>query len=150
MGAELAVRSGLGTLVLDVRRGDGPGGCFGYTFAAVAATDEFIRSSTSEAAAVIRGVRNVQARLRQDPSLAGTVGRKLFPEAEASLIGDVVARDLPYYDCAIAPGVISSMNRYCRRIGLLSRDVRYDAIVATEFQDICVSDAAPVNPSRPG
>ena len=149
MGAELAIRSGLGTLVLDVRRGDGPDGCFGYTFAAVGATDEFIRSSPSEAAAVIRGIRNVQARLRRDPGLAGTVGRKLFPAAEAGLIGDVVARDLPYYDCAITPETISSMNRYCQRIGLLDRDARYDDVVAAEFQDVRKPDAGSVNPSGP-
>ena len=39
MGAEVAVRSGAGTVVLDVRRGDGPQGCFDYTFASLAATD---------------------------------------------------------------------------------------------------------------
>ena len=31
MGAELAIRRGVATLVLDVRRGDGPKGCFDYT-----------------------------------------------------------------------------------------------------------------------
>ncbi len=31
MGAELAVRRGVGTVVLDARRGDGPAGCFDYT-----------------------------------------------------------------------------------------------------------------------
>ena len=31
MGAELAVRSGAGKIVLDVRRGDGPEVCFDYT-----------------------------------------------------------------------------------------------------------------------
>src|SRR5215831_8212344 len=39
MGAEVAVRRGAGTRVLDVRRGDGPRPCFDYTMAAVAATD---------------------------------------------------------------------------------------------------------------
>ena len=42
MGAELAVRRGVGTVVLDVRRGDGPSTCFDYTFASVAATDRLI------------------------------------------------------------------------------------------------------------
>src|SRR5258708_2847054 len=39
MGCEVAVRRGIGTVVLDVRRGDGPKGCFNYTMACVAATD---------------------------------------------------------------------------------------------------------------
>src|SRR5215472_7805748 len=39
MGAEVAVRRGIGTVVLDVRRGDGPKDCFNYTMASIAATD---------------------------------------------------------------------------------------------------------------
>src|SRR5579862_4829687 len=41
-GAEVAVRRGVGTIVLDVRRGDGPAGCFNYTMSALAATDRLI------------------------------------------------------------------------------------------------------------
>src|SRR5471032_1633 len=39
MGTEVAQRSGAGTLVLDVRRGDGPKACFNYTMASVATTE---------------------------------------------------------------------------------------------------------------
>src|SRR6185437_16469605 len=42
MGAEVAVRKGVGTLVLDVRRGDGPKPCFNYTMASIATTDKLI------------------------------------------------------------------------------------------------------------
>src|SRR5580765_7838161 len=38
MGAEVAVRRGVGTVVLDIRRGDGPQECFDYTMASIAAT----------------------------------------------------------------------------------------------------------------
>ncbi len=37
MGAEIAVRRGVGTVVLDVRRGDGPKPCFNYTMPVIAA-----------------------------------------------------------------------------------------------------------------
>ncbi len=36
MGTEVAVRRGIGTVVLDVRRGDGPKPCFNYTMASIA------------------------------------------------------------------------------------------------------------------
>src|SRR5690606_17171152 len=39
MAAELAVTRGVGTVVLDVRRGDGPAEAFSYTMASIAATD---------------------------------------------------------------------------------------------------------------
>ena len=34
MATEIVVTSGVGMIVLDVRRGDGPVGCFDYTFGA--------------------------------------------------------------------------------------------------------------------
>src|SRR5258707_2785397 len=49
MGAELAVRRGIGTIVLDVRRGDGPKTCFDYTWPAIAAPDALIARSTDAA-----------------------------------------------------------------------------------------------------
>src|SRR5580700_9133838 len=42
MGTEVAVRRGIGTVVLDVRRGDGPKGCFNYTMASIATTEALI------------------------------------------------------------------------------------------------------------
>ena len=45
MGAEVAVRRGAGTVVLDVRRGDGPKGCFDYTMASIATTQRLIERS---------------------------------------------------------------------------------------------------------
>src|SRR5436305_8105690 len=79
MGAEVAVRRGIGTVVLDVRRGDGPKGCFNYTCAAIAATQRLIESSPEAAAAAVRAIVATQAALKKDVSLATQVGRKLFP-----------------------------------------------------------------------
>ncbi|MGH7086412.1 MAG: ABC transporter substrate-binding protein, partial [Acetobacteraceae bacterium] len=42
MGAEIALTRGVGTIVLDVRRGDGPKAAFNYTMSAIAATDRLI------------------------------------------------------------------------------------------------------------
>src|SRR5690242_5549710 len=44
MAAELALSSGTGTIVLDVRRGDGPPGCFDYTMPVLATTDQVVRT----------------------------------------------------------------------------------------------------------
>src|SRR5450432_448479 len=56
MGAEVAVRRGVGTVVLDVRRGDGPAGCFDYTMASIATTDRLIEQSPELAAAAVRAI----------------------------------------------------------------------------------------------
>src|SRR6266853_2476156 len=74
MGTEVAVRRGVGTVVLDVRRGDGPKPCFNYTMASMAATDRLIDSSPETAAAAIRAIVKAQAALREDVARAAEVG----------------------------------------------------------------------------
>ena len=46
MATEIAVTTGVGTIVLDVRRGDGPAGCFDYTLPVLATTDRTDRART--------------------------------------------------------------------------------------------------------
>jgi ABC-type nitrate/sulfonate/bicarbonate transport system substrate-binding protein len=133
MGTEVAVRCGAGTVVLDVRRGDGPKPCFNYTMASVAAADRLIDSSPETAAAAIRAVVKTQATLRADPERATEVGRKLFPPAEAELIAGLIRRDLPYYDAAISPQFVAGMNQFARDIGILQGEVSYEQVVATRF-----------------
>src|ERR1700720_1156218 len=98
MGTEVAVRRGIGTVVLDVRRGDGPKDCFNYTMASIATTDRLIARSPELAAAAVRAIVSTQAALKRDVSLATGIGHKLFPLEEAELIAELIRRDLPYYD----------------------------------------------------
>ena len=135
MGTEVAVRRGVGTVVLDVRRGDGPNPCFNYTMASVAATDPLIESTPEAAAAAIRAIVKTQAALRADPERATEVGCKLFPAAEAALIAvaELIRRDLPYYDAAISPEFVAGMNRFARDIGILQERIPYENVVATRF-----------------
>jgi ABC-type nitrate/sulfonate/bicarbonate transport system substrate-binding protein len=133
MGTEVAVRRGVGTIILDVRRGDGPKPCFNYTMASVAATDRLIGASPETAAAVIRAIVKTQAALRADPERAAEVGRKLFPPAEAALIAELIRRDLPYYDAAISPEFVAGMNQFARDLGILHCEAPYERVVATHF-----------------
>jgi NitT/TauT family transport system substrate-binding protein len=136
MGAEVAVRSGAGTIVLDVRRGDGPKPCFNYTLASVAVTDRLIEREPDVAAAAIRAVVKAQTALRADPGRATAVGQKLFPPSEASLIAELIARDVPFYDATISPEFVTGMNQFSRDVGILSGDAAYADVVATQFRDL--------------
>jgi ABC-type nitrate/sulfonate/bicarbonate transport system substrate-binding protein len=129
MGAEVAVRSGAGTVVLDVRRGDGPKECFNYTMASVAATDALIARSPETAAAAVRAIVKTQAALKDDPTRATAVGEKLFPPDEAKLIAELIRRDGPYYDPAISPEFVAGMNRFARDVGILKGDPAYRDVV---------------------
>ena len=133
MGAEVAVRSGIGEVVLDPRRGLGPPTARDYTFAALIATDRLIEDSPSMAEGAVRAVVAAQQALRADPSRAAEVGRRLFPPDEARLIEDLVRRDSDYYTAEISPTSVASLNEFCRNIGLLSADVAYEQVVAGEL-----------------
>jgi NitT/TauT family transport system substrate-binding protein len=133
MGAEVAVRRGVGTVALDVRRGDGPKGCFDYTMASIATTDRVIESSPDTAAAAVRAIVKTHAALEQDVSLATAIGRKLFPPAEAELIAELIRRDLPYYDPTISRTFVDGMNQFARDLGILREQVSYERVVAMQF-----------------
>jgi len=134
MGAEVAVRRGVGSIVLDVRRGDGPKPCFNYTMASLAAADRLIEASPQAAAAAIRAIAKTQAALQGDLALATAVGRKLFPPPEAELIAELIRRDLPYYDTAISETFVTGMNAFARDLGILQGDVPYGQIVAPQLR----------------
>jgi ABC-type nitrate/sulfonate/bicarbonate transport system substrate-binding protein len=135
MGAEVAVRRGVGTVVIDARR-NAPPGCFNYTAATVATTDRLIAEAPAAAAGCIRAIMAAQAALRADIRLAGQVGRKLFPSPAAELIEELIRRDLPFYDPALSPAFVADMNQFARDAGILAGDVPYEAVVATQFSDL--------------
>ena len=130
MGAEVAVRSGAGEVVLDVRRGDGPEQCFDYTFASLAATDGFVAKDVGRAAAIVRALRRAQGILAEDPERAASIGERLFPPEQASLIAELVRRDAPYYEAEISERAIGGMKRLARERDLLKGDPAYEEIVA--------------------
>jgi NitT/TauT family transport system substrate-binding protein len=132
MGAEIAVKSGAGTLVLDARRGDGPKPAFYYTMATVATTDRLISKTPELVAGTVRAIVDAQRKLTADVSLAERVGRSLFPE-EAGLIVELIRRDLPYYTAGLNMAFVLGMNRFARDIGILDIDPRYGAVVAEQF-----------------
>jgi NitT/TauT family transport system substrate-binding protein len=136
MGAEVAVRRGVGTVVLDVRRGDGPKPCFNYTMASIATSDRLIERSPDAAAAAVRAIVSTQAALRENITRATQVGRKLFPPSEAELIAELIRRDLPYYDASISQTFVAGMNQFSRDAGILTGDVAYEDIVATQFSQL--------------
>ena len=130
MGAEVAVRHGVGTVLLDVRRGDGPPGCFGYTFPAITTSDRLIAAAPRVPAAVRRAMKATHAALREDVSLATQVGRKLFPPQEAELIAELITRDLPFYGTEISAAAVASMHAFSRAVGILASDPAYADVVA--------------------
>jgi ABC-type nitrate/sulfonate/bicarbonate transport system substrate-binding protein len=130
MGAEVAVRNGIGTVVLDARR-EATEEAKGYTFPALVTTEKTVRERPEVARSAVQAVVAAQDALKHSPERATQIGKKLFPPTEASLIAELIRRDAPFYDPAITPKSVEAMNRFAQDIGLLSKPVPYDQVVWT-------------------
>jgi len=134
MAAEVALRRGIGNLVIDARRGDGPRGSQHYTFAALVTSQKWADESPGTvAAAAVRAVTAAQAALKEDPALAARAASKHFPAAELALIPELVRRDAPYYDPVISRASVSTLSAFARAMGLLSSEPDYEDVVATRL-----------------
>jgi ABC-type nitrate/sulfonate/bicarbonate transport system substrate-binding protein len=138
MGAAIATRRGLGTVVIDARRGDGPAAVRHYTFPALVATERTLDREPGVEAAAVRAIIDAQRALAEDPERAAAVGTKLFPPAEAALIAQLIRRDVPYYDPVISEESVVALNRFARDTGILSRAVVYEQVVAASLRDLWV------------
>ena len=136
LGAEVAIRSGVGSIVLDVRRGLGPDFAFNYTFPALVSSGAALAADPDLIAAGVRAITATEAALRADVSLATKVGNALFPAAEAAMIADVVERDLPYYTPHISEKTFAGLSRFAAGFGLLTEPAQYEDAVAVQFKPI--------------
>src|SRR6202023_547017 len=125
MGTEIAVTRGVGTIVLDVRRGDGPPGCFDYTMPVLATTDRLIERSPETAAAALRALVAAQNVLKADVTRATEAGARRSPPRETGLIAGIAERDLPFYDAAISEHSVAAINDFARHMSILDEAVQF-------------------------
>lgn len=136
MGSELAVRHGVGTVVVDVRRGDGPRAAKDFTFAALVTTEALIERQAEAVAAAVRAIVTAQRTLRASPGRAAEVGQRRFPPTEAAMIAALVERDLPFYDPVIRDDAVRAMNDFARSLGSIAGAVAYEEVVAVRFRPL--------------
>lgn len=129
MATEIAVTGGFGTIVLDVRRGDGPPGCFDYTMPVLAMRNPHEDHSRDIAARAYRALVTTQNALKADVSLATEVGKRRFPQREAALIAGIVERDLPFYTAEISEHSFNAINDFARHMSILDEDLPYSEVV---------------------
>lgn len=129
MGAEVAVRDGIGSIVVDARRGDGPAGSDAFTFPAAAVASATFASRSGEVEAFVRATARAQRILRADPGTATAVGRRRFPPREAELIAELVRRDAPSYRPEIVLAQLDALHRFAHAGGLDVGQARFDDVV---------------------
>ena len=140
IGAEKAIASGLGKLYLDVRRGDDPGFTRYFTFAGLVVRDDFIEREGNQVDAAVRAIIRAQSALRRDPMLATRIGEKKFPKDTAKLIGNVISRDVEFYDPFISKECVRHLNNFARSIGHIRYDVTYDEVVSLKHKPLWIKD----------
>jgi NitT/TauT family transport system substrate-binding protein len=136
LGSETAVRRGVGKIVVDVRRGDGPPWARHYTFSALVTTEAFIERAFEQVSAAVRAIVKAQRALRDDPGQATEVGRRRFPLAAAEMIAGLVEWDLPFYDPVVHEEAVRATNEFARALGHLSQPVAYERIVDLRFRPL--------------
>jgi NitT/TauT family transport system substrate-binding protein len=136
LGSETAVRRGVGKILIDVRRGDGPPVARHYTFSALVTTEALITHDPEQVAAAVRAIVGVQRALQVAPSQAADVGSRRFPPDAAAMIATLVEQDLPFYDPAIAEPAVTALNDFAQGLGLLTAAVPYEQVVATRFRPL--------------
>jgi NitT/TauT family transport system substrate-binding protein len=136
LGTETAVRRGVGKVLVDVRRGDGPPAARDYTFSALVTTEALIARDPAQVAAAVRAIVRVQRALQGDPHQAAGVGNRRFPPEAAAMIATLVEQDLPFYDPVIAESAVAALNSFAHGLGLLTAPVPYEQVVATRFRPL--------------
>jgi NitT/TauT family transport system substrate-binding protein len=136
MATEIAIRRGVGKVLLDVRRGDGPPAARNFTFSGLVTTDAVIDRDPERIAATVRAIVKTHKALRADPTRAAEVGKRRFPQDAAELIATIIERDLPFYDASISEETVNGLNRFAQSIGLLAEPVSYEQVVAVQFRDL--------------
>ncbi len=130
MGADNALRSGVGKLVLDVRRGLGPASARHYTFSTLATSERLLMRDRDLVTAGTRAVLAAQRALQANPNLAAEVGQKLFPPREAGHIAEIIARDVAFYAPDITDQALQGLNDFVLQAGLATTEaLRQDLIV---------------------
>jgi NitT/TauT family transport system substrate-binding protein len=136
MRVAIGERLGAAKLHLDLRRGDGPPGARWYNFAALTTTEQLVNEEPEVAAGAVRAIVKTQKALRAEPALATKVGAQLFHPEEASLIGDLVRRDAPFYDAGVSIEAVDGLNKFAKANGLIADAIPYDRLVVSEFRHL--------------
>jgi ABC-type nitrate/sulfonate/bicarbonate transport system substrate-binding protein len=136
MRVALGESMGIAKLHLDLRRGDGPPGARFYNFPALTTTERVVNEHPEVAAGAVRAIVKAQKALRANPSLAGEIGRRLFPADEAELITGLIERDAPFYDAQITHEAVDGLMKFAKGFALVEKAVPYEQLIATQFSHL--------------
>src|SRR5262249_60719307 len=85
---------------------------------------------------VARALVKTLKRLREDPEAAVTVGQKLFPTMDVTVIRSIVVIEKNTYSPAITEEAMRLCNQFQKQVGSVKTEIPYDKVVATQFKHL--------------
>jgi len=121
---------------IDPRLGQGPKFLQFMTFPTLQASDKWLSANPQLGERVVRALVKTLKRLREDPEAAVTVGQKLFPTMDVTVIRSIVAIEKNTYSPAITEEAMRLCNQFQKQVGSVKTEIPYDKVVATQFKHL--------------
>jgi len=121
---------------IDPRLGQGPKFLQFMTFPTLQASDKWLSANPQLGERVVRALVKTLKRLREDPEAAATVGQKLFPTMDVTVIRSIVAIEKNTYSPAITEEAMRLCNQFQKQVGSVKTEIPYDKVVATQFKHL--------------
>ena len=121
---------------IDPRLGQGPKFLQFMTFPTLQASDKWLSANPQLAERVVRALVKTLKRLREDPEAAVTVGQKLFPTMDVTVIRSIVVIEKNTYSPAITEEAMRLCNQFQKQVGSVKTEIPYDKVVATQFKHL--------------
>jgi len=121
---------------IDPRLGQGPKFLQFMTFPTLQASDKWLSANPQLAERVVRALVKTLKRRREDPEAAVTVGQKLFPTMDVTVIRSIVAIEKNTYSPVITEEAMRLCNQFQKQVGSVKTEIPYDKVVATQFKHL--------------
>ncbi|MFD9665839.1 ABC transporter substrate-binding protein [Rhodococcus sp. NPDC059968] len=128
--------SGTGRIVFDLRTTTAESTYSKLPTSTLQATTEWINDNPETARALVRAVTRANNTLRDDPATALPVLEELYPDLAPDLVANIYNASRDHFTSEISPQTYDAAMKIYQNTGLITDDVPYEEVVATQFSDI--------------
>jgi NitT/TauT family transport system substrate-binding protein len=130
------LRSGVGKLVLDLRRPDQGGSWSRFPVTTLQVTDKWLAANPDSAAKLVRAVSRANKVLRDDRPAALAVLLKLYPNLRPAAVESIWEAEHNDFTSAITQAQYEMVSTIALQAGMVKQAAPYDAVVATQFSPL--------------
>ena len=135
-------QAGVGRVVFDLRNTTNETVYSKLPTSTLQATKKWIDSNPEVAAKLVRAVTRANNTLRDDPQTALPAVQQLFSDLNPELVADIYESSRAHFTSDISAAAYDAAMAIYRKTGLITEDVPYEKVVATQFAGIWNAAAA--------